>query len=94
MAKISDALHLAADKYLARDWSSVSSIRRLRWWSCWAVEEACNVLGVNCIDVKRGLENMGLNTQSNTAFLSVKDPQGARYMWLKFAALMAEEQGL
>ena len=52
-----------------------------------------------------GLRNMGVETHSATQFRSlpykVHNPsdgcdnrQGARYAWLKFAALIAEEQGV
>jgi hypothetical protein len=51
-----------------------------------------------------GLRNMGCNTGSSTLFARYGDPkdydkinhevQGMRYMWLKWAALMAEEQGV
>jgi hypothetical protein len=51
-----------------------------------------------------GLSNMGCNTGSSTLFAKYGDPkeydiinhevQGMRYMWLKWAALMAEEQGV
>lgn len=54
--------------------------------------------------ISEGLKNMGCNTGSNTLFRKYGDPteyseinhevQGMRYMWLKWAALMAEEQGV
>jgi hypothetical protein len=50
-------------------------------------------------DIKEGLEAMGLNTDSTRAFGKEPDNlcpdiQGQRYFWLKWAALMAEEQGV
>lgn len=50
-------------------------------------------------DIKEGLEAMGLNTDSTNAFGKEPDNlcpeiQGQRYFWLKWAALMAEEQGV
>lgn len=50
-------------------------------------------------DIKKGLEAMGLNTESTRAFGEEpanvsEDIQGQRYFWLKWAALMAEEQGV
>lgn len=53
-------------------------------------------------DVKKGLRNMGCPTGSSTAFSKYGDDwradntkvQGMRYMWLKWAAMMAEEQGV
>jgi len=55
--------------------------------------------------VINGLKNMGCNTGSMTLFKKHGDVpgeyrninhnvQGMRYMWLKWAALMAEEQGV
>lgn len=55
--------------------------------------------------VVKGLINMGCNVGSHTLFVkhgdmpdayeSINpDVQGMRYMWLKWAALMAEEQGI
>ena len=52
--------------------------------------------------VKQGLRNMGCPTGSSTAFSKYGDDwrfdnenvQGMRYMWLKWAALMAQEQGV
>lgn len=55
--------------------------------------------------VMAGLRNMGCNTGSMTLFKKYGDNysdfgavnhevQGMRYMWLKWAALMAEEQGV
>ncbi len=49
--------------------------------------------------IKKGLEAMGLNTESISAFgdesIEINSEiQGQRYFWLKFAALMAEEQGV
>ena len=55
--------------------------------------------------VMKGLTNMGCQVGSHTLFVkhgdmpdvyeSINpDVQGMRYMWLKWAALMAEEQGI
>lgn len=52
--------------------------------------------------VKQGLRAMGCPTGSSTAFSKYGDDwqfenhkvQGMRYMWLKWAAMMAEEQGV
>lgn len=50
-------------------------------------------------DIHKGLEAMGLDVQSTRAFGNEPDDvshdiQGQRYFWLKWAALMAEEQGV
>lgn len=48
--------------------------------------------------IKEGLRAMGLNTDSTSAFGKEDEVnpeiQGQRYFWLKWAALMAEEQGV
>lgn len=49
--------------------------------------------------IKEGLKAMGLDTESTSAFgiEATKintEIQGQRYFWLKWAALMAEEQGV
>ena len=45
--------------------------------------------------IRKGLQNMGLNTSACTLYCDrpYGERQNARYMWLKWAALMAEEQG-
>ena len=58
-----------------------------------------------CRRVMNGLEAMGCSTGSHKLFINYGDEpleygiinpevQGMRYMWLKWAALMAEEQGV
>ena len=54
------------------------------------------IRGQMYLDIIEGLEAMGLNNILGDAFQDIHDRcerQGARYMWLKLAALMAEEQG-
>ena len=101
--KISEILHLAADKYLSSaknrsmyllDW------KHTQWYSCWAIEEAIYELMPlyddifeavsDCIMI--GLKAIGCNTDSSSLFEDSEYPQGDRYMWLKFAAIIAEEQ--
>ena len=102
--KISDVLHYAADKYLSEDGISrykYNGFTKYRF-SCGAIGMACDALNVpelvDCIVV--GLENMGCDTNSGVLFKQYGDKitgnpdvQGMRYFWLKWAALMAEEQG-
>jgi hypothetical protein len=50
-------------------------------------------------DINKGLREMGLDVKSTSAFGKEPDNicpdiQGQRYFWLKWAALMAEEQGV
>jgi hypothetical protein len=100
--KISEILHLAADKYLW-DGSSGFFHPNGRYWT---EEYTCNAVGAAIQDLNAwymesatfgGLVNMGVNTGSSFEFKEYKDDpqrQSARYNWLKFAAMIAEEQGV
>lgn len=44
--------------------------------------------------IEEGLTQMGLDTESGTAFLDVENPQQARSIWLAWCQMMAEEQGV
>lgn len=110
--KISDVLHLAADKYLA----SCESERGVKCrFSCSAISEALDELipdwySLNMMyrQIDIGLREMGLDLDANgfpefeyeRSFVGWKSvsvtesSQGARYAWLKFAAMIAEEQGV
>lgn len=54
------------------------------------------------IRIRQGLSNMGINLKSyqefgysiNDQVMYSKENQGKRYAWLKFAAMIAEEQGV
>lgn len=100
--KISKVLHKAADKHLAHDYDSFAhpSLDKERF-SCTAISLAVNNDYELEERVRIGLQNMGCPTDSVYAFTDMGydddldiETQGARYMWLKFAALMAEEQGV
>jgi hypothetical protein len=99
-ATIADALHLAADEYLAANLHQYDTDFHKVRYSCNAVSEACYELDVNLGGVFVGLKNMGCPTSSLNAFNDQgydkfsEEAQGMRYMWLKWAALMAEEQGV
>jgi hypothetical protein len=105
---IADILHYAADKCLAKYaeqcWTYGGSKEK---YSCCAVDEACFRLmksdnHQDCLQksrsIKEGLKNMGCPIGSMNAFDDqgqfVEENQQARYAWLKFAAMMAEEQGV
>lgn len=101
--KISEVLHKAADEHLAYDYlSKIHSNRKgavyKARYSCCAVIEAAGNRAL-CERIVVGLTEMGCPTESLEAFLDMgyeddfdMETQGARYIWLKFAALMAEEQ--
>lgn len=99
--KISEILHYAADKRLCHDYESWGEKSR---FSCDAIQGALHETGYywKKVEIFQGLEEMGCPTGSIEAFQDLGYPddgpheetQGARYMWLKFAALMAEEQGV
>ena len=102
---IAEILHHAADHCLSTNvdypYMPAESV-----YSCCAVMKATetligNIKGYEESDavfrrVEAGLEAMGVDTESFKEFNDVpcEYRQGARYLWLKFAALMAEEQGV
>lgn len=104
---IAEILHYAADKCLASEryeyWVNGGNKEK---YSCCAVEEAyvklhgSNNLNKNIRRIQAGLENMGCPVDSTDAFNDSgefkfnEENQQARYAWLKFAAIMAEEQGV
>lgn len=105
---IADILHIAADKHLAVDYNDYNFNQQKHMFSCCAIEETVEELygwreclkddGILDI-IKKGLSNMGLNCDSFHAFKpwhsrDSAPMQQSRYAWLKFAALIAEEQGV
>lgn len=105
--KISEVLHLAADKYLAANAHDYCRKNKARF-SCGAVLDAKLSLRREGAppwrDIMIGLRKMGCDTSSRNLFIKYGDTfcgqneineevQGMRYFWLKWAALMAEEQG-
>ena len=109
--KISEILHRAADKHLWSGGGGTTR-RNGDTFSCHAIHEAIGkVYGVPFwgvdqtgtpanklwLRIKEGLENLGLNCGSATAFRELPtmyDRQQSRYAWLKFCAILAEEQGV
>jgi hypothetical protein len=108
---IAEVLHLAADKYLAKDdeeYRTVNEPEKQKYSCCsieCAVEELYGYDTPILDDILDGLEEMGLIGVScsfkefeiaNHTIVRTTTPesQGARYAWLKFAALIAEEQGV
>jgi hypothetical protein len=105
---IADILHYAADKKLADKESQYWTIGgNKEKYSCCAVEESLidlhRTFNVDEIDemisrIRYGLKEMGCPTDSLDAFDDrgqfVAENQQSRYAWLKFAAMMAEEQGV
>jgi hypothetical protein len=105
---IAEILHLAADKHLAvkesEYWARGGGGKEK--FSCCAVHEA--IYGYFDLEIyerediikriHKGLENMGCPTGSTDAFDDRgefrAENQQARYTWLKFAAIIAEEQGV
>lgn len=105
---IAEILHLAADKHLAAKpseyWSNGGNKEK---FSCCAMHEA--VISLNrtftadevevVIDrITKGLKALGCPVDSTDAFHDDftfnAESQQARYAWLKFAATIAEEQGV
>jgi len=104
--KMSEVLHLAADKYLAEDCEYDWVLQDK--FSCIAIIMAVKELipSQKIADsfynrIRIGLEKMGIDTYRGSQFNEFGDyltitkaSQGARYTWLKFAAMIAEEQGV
>jgi len=106
---IAEILHYAADNKLANEateyWKHGGNKEK---FSCCAMQEAVYDLYRNSPEpdkrekliarISKGLEAMGCPTGSSHAFKDnrkfVEKNQQARYAWLKFAATMAEEQGV
>jgi len=106
---IADILHYAADNKVAtkkhQQWSYGGNKEK---FSCCAMEEAAYDLyrGLDLDDerdelivrTRKGLEAMGCPTNSTSAFDDSgsfnAENQQSRYAWLKFAAIIAEEQGV
>lgn len=95
--KISEILHMAADEYL---WDGHGSFfdQPLSRYSCDAIRRVSIEVPLDIEDsIFEGLQNMGLDTESCDQFDEFKnaiDRQAVRYAWLKFAAMIAEEQGV
>ena len=107
--KISEVLHLAADKYLSVDGRPHNGDYMYgERFSCCAVSRAVSSFNLPFLieqdfenDIYAGLKAMGCDTDGTDLFKKYGDDhdkgnltvQGMRYFWLKWAALMAEEQG-
>lgn len=102
---ISDILHNAADHHLS-DGTKYDYWNNNKF-SCCAVEvsiensiDTLNICGRDYMifndQVFSGLRELGCDTGSLSLFthLKPKEQQQARYFWLKWAALQAEEQGV
>ena len=100
---IADIFHYAADHCL---WDGRVS-NSLHYFSCFALSEAIKEFaghhpGTRSFDaydsiICIGLSELGLDCNSVGAFREfTTNParQGARYAWLKFCAMLAEEQGV
>lgn len=107
---VADVLHYAADKCLAYDKRCTDYSIKQKFSCCAVNEAIYQLTGYLDADglqsrVLDGLKAMGCDTGSDTLFKVYGDQpheyssvdetvQGMRYMWLKWAALMAEEQGV
>jgi hypothetical protein len=96
MTTIAEVLHRAADEFL---WDGESQ----RTWdsdylySCDAIFAGLNLPANIRTRIKLGLIEMGLDAEDFYHFDDFRagpQRQGARYAWLKFAAMIAEEQGV
>ena len=95
--KISEILREAADVHL---WHGEGRL----WDSCQESYTCCAVCNVDCSAIEqravfRFLRRLGLDTEScsqfdDTHFDDSAALQGARFLWLDFAALVAEDEGI
>ena len=92
--KISSILNAAADYHLS---SGTDGNPKTTLFSCHAVEYACRelLLFSNNRRVKtiEFLESL-VGPEGLNFYYYKEERQGARYLWLKFAALVAEDEGL
>ena len=91
--KISERLHRAADERL---WDGEAPYFRVSQ-DVWRY--SCDAIGVSndAVKARNFVKNMGVCVASASEFdefPTVAERQGARYLWLKFAALVAESEGL
>jgi hypothetical protein len=98
-------LRYAADNFLAENQQDYLTSDNKSKYSCVAVDLAMSKLGLHSeelsIQISKGLENMGLDTgairkfgDASNNYELTEETQAARYNWLYFAALIAEEQGV
>lgn len=107
LPKISTILHRAADHHLK---CTPGDYTRSRYSCCAIIDAIDYYgkgmdgyyLSSMRIRIYEGLKEMGCDVNSSHLFMKYGDNtpgvnetvQGMRYMWLKWAALMAEEQGV
>lgn len=103
--KLSDVFHLAADKHLAfehegLDQSKFSCVAiELALHDIFKKDWRAVLVFMQRV-ICPGLKSLGLNPDSTTFFIEMgcrpgrvsNKTQGARYAWLKFCAVLAEEQ--
>jgi hypothetical protein len=97
--KISEILRLAANEYLAASRDDYFCTNKKRF-SCDAVEQAVRQApDVSLFVVYEFLQKLGVGIRSIREFrefessyeLITEEAQGARFLWLHFAALVAED---
>ena len=97
--KLSTLLHQAADEYLIVDDPNEGYSCRAVWNAidnAWYSHKISTVEKVSLSkQFEDGVEALGLDWGSFLAFSDIppETRQAARYQWLKFCALLAEEQG-
>ena len=98
--KLSTMLHRGADQYLSAD-NLYNGFSCRAFWA--AVDDAKCSHEISseewrllCDQFQRGMEALGLDWGSFYAFddVPVETRQATRYQWMKFCALLAEEQGV
>lgn len=107
-ATIAEILHYAADKYLNHKehytkgktrWSCIAILMSIfNTDDCWLYDVEEWEKNKQFKEIMCGLKNMGFRTinSEGAIFRGIRDleKQQARYGWLKFCAMLAEEQGV
>ena len=98
--KLSTLLHRGADECLSANDPYDGFSCRAFWLAVDMAKSRGEISstewGILCDQFQRGMEALGLDWGSFHAFDDVHPSvrQAARYQWMKFCALLAEEQGL
>ena len=97
--KLSTLIHRAADEYLSVDDPNKGYSCSAFWEAVWQAtlkhEISRDEHSDLCYRFEDGVEALGLDRGSFLVFSDIppETRQAARYQWLKFCALLAEEQG-
>lgn len=94
--KISETLRKAADEFMWSGWPKIAGNKEI--WSCHAIQTVEGVqIGLHSQSpATMFVKSLGCNPGSGDDFDEFPEGperQGARFLWLHFAALVAEDMG-